>query len=259
MRPLQLFTAVIAILTMVSILGCSTGGDKKKKPTPTEKAYLLLDIANTALLDGDATGALGYLMEAEALDSDIAEVHHSKALAFFSKRDTETAIHSAKRAVELNPDYSSAHNTLGKLLLDERRYSEAELHLRKATSNPLYREAYKSRTSLGILYYNRGQYVEAKEQFDKAIIDNPILSCVAHYYRGHIFVKRNEFKKAIRDYDRATRRLCGNYPDAHLALGIAYARKKDYTLAKKKFLEIRDMFPDSAVAEQAMERLRYLP
>ena len=85
------------------------------------------------------------------------------------------------------------------------------------------------------------------------------MSCVAYYYRGHLNLRENRFKEASRDYEHATQKFCAGFADAHFALGVAYLRNKQYDLARKKFLEIKQRYPNTEMADQAMDRLRYIP
>src|SRR4051812_42305258 len=99
--------------------GCATSSDNPNSPSSnakdlssTQRARMKVDIANGALLEGDATGALQNLNEAELEDDSLPELHHTRALAYFAKKDLDRAIKSAKIAVDLKPKYSDANNTL---------------------------------------------------------------------------------------------------------------------------------------------------
>lgn len=250
--------SMLALLALSLALGCATG-QSSKTLSDTERARMMVDIANGALKEGDATGALQHLVSAEKLDENLPELHHSKAVAFFMKQDRKTAILEARKALDLKPDYVDAQNTLGKLLLDEGNFAEAEKPLLSAANNPLYREAYKAQTNLGILYYRQGKDVESAAYLEKAIQEAPLASCIAYYYRGHLNLKSGRFNGAVDDYRNATKKACAGFADAHLALGIAYERNKQYNEARKVFLDIKMNFPNTKVAQQAMGRLKYLP
>lgn len=249
------------VVTFLALAGCSSASkkDEKKELSPTEKARIFIGMANGALVEGDATGALGHLHEAARFDSELPELHHSRALAYFYKKDLQTALEAAQTAVELKPDYSDALNTYGKILMDVGRPREAIAPLTKAARNPLYRNAYKAQSNLGILYYRQGKYDLARKTLAKATRMAPQSSCVAHFYLGNIAIKKRQFKKGVRHLDKATRNQCGQFDQAHYALGVAYVQTKQYELAKKKFLEVQSLFPDSPMAEKSMAKLRILP
>jgi Flp pilus assembly protein TadD len=179
--------------------------------------------------------------------------------AYLKKHDLKKAIQSAQRAVELTPDYPEANNTLGKLLMEDGRLAEARVPLERAAQNALSREAYKAWTNLGIIRYRLGDLAGAQKLMDRAIEEAPVVSCVAYFYRGQIKLQNNQLSSAILDYDRATRKVCASFSDAYLALGMAYEQNKQYELARKVFLDVEKRFPNTKIAEQAMDRVRFLP
>jgi Tfp pilus assembly protein PilF len=249
-----------AFIILFLSLGCaSTGTKKPKEMTKSERAQFLLDSANGSLSENDPTGALQTLVVAQGLDPENAAIYHSEALAFYAKKDLASAVERAQKAVSLAKRYPDAENTLGKLLIDSGKPQQAIPYLMKAATDPLYREAYKSWTNLGIVAYRGGEYSKAKTYFDNAVTAAPVTACVAYYYRGHLHLKNSEFKLAVRDYDQATKKYCAAFVDAHLALGIAYEQSHEYDQARRKFLEIQSHFPNSNYADQAVSHLRNLP
>lgn len=256
--------AKLSVLAVSALFSgaCATGGPgkhEKKEPSRTERARMLVEVANGALSEGDPTGALENLLRAEREDAKLPELHHSKALAFFMKHDLPAATAEARKAVELKEDYTEANNTLGKLLMDQGKALEATPFLSRAANDPIYRESYKPLTNLGILEYRRGDTAGASRYFSRAIEAAPSLACIAYYYRGHIHMKDSRFREAVADYDNAGKKACAGFADAHLAMGLAYERNKQFDLARKKYLEIQNRYPNTKVAEQAVSHLRYLP
>jgi len=239
--------------------GCATGGPAPKVLTQVDRARMFVEIANGALVEGDPTSALQALARAESEDTSLPELYHTKALAYYVKHDLDTAIQAGRKAVELKPTYSDAKNTLGKLLLEAGKYEEAIAPLSQAANDPLYNDTYKAWTNLGILKYRKNDFNESAKYFDHAVLDAPGRSCIAHYYLGHIRLKESQISAAIKEYDSSTRKLCAKFKDGMLALGLAYQKDRQYQEAKKTFLEIQKRYPNTQVAEQAMDHLKYLP
>ena len=46
---------------------------------------------------------------------------------------------------------------------------------------------------------------------------------------------------------------------AHLELGMAFERDKQFDAARKKYLDVAKLFPNTDLSKQAIDRLRYLP
>ena len=230
-----------------------------KKLTAVDRARMLVEIGNNALLEGDPTGALQYFSQAEEIADELPELHHSRALAYYAKRDFERATRSAERSVALKPNYSDANNTLGKLYLDQGKLEQARPYLHRATSDPLYRNAYRAWTNLGILDYRQAKFANADQDLNRAIQESPQSACIAYYYRGHIHLRANDTEAALKDYHQATKRLCANFKDAYLALGLVYERQGKTDLARKTYLDLSRRYPNTKIADQAWERLQKLP
>lgn len=224
-----------------------------------EKLGHLLSMATAAIRENDPITALKSLILAEDIEPDLPKIYHFKSLAYYQKQDLDLALESSKKAITLDPKYSAANNTYGKLLLDRGQYLEAEKYLKLAAFDTLNREAYIARTNLGILYYKKNDFRRAGMELDKATIESPDKACLAYFYKGHIDFKNANFDAAIKDYTRATKKLCGSNADAYYSLGVTYEKTKQFDLARKQYLEIKNLFPDTRVAEKAVERLRVIP
>jgi Tfp pilus assembly protein PilF len=250
------FLSIVAV--MPAALGCAHSAKAQKNLTADDRARLWVNVAVSSLTEGDPIGALQNLSMAEK-EADLPEIHHVRALAYHMQRDDEKALVEARQAVAMNPHFSEANNTLGKLLMDRGRYREAVPPLTRAAEDTLSRNAYRAYTNLGILYYRQGQYPQSRKEFARAIDLESNQTCVAHYYLGHIDLRESKLKDAIIEYERATKHLCADFADAHYALGVALERDQQFDSARKKFLEVTSRYPTSPLADQAFDQLRKIP
>lgn len=256
---IRIFGPLALILTLA---GCATSQSTNEfgamKP-PRERAQLLIEAANGSLMENDPIGSLQFLERAEELDPKYAPIYHAKALAYSVRKDFPAALREMKKSVDLDPENPYALNTYGKFLLDAGRLDEAEAPLLKAGNNPVFRESYKANSNLGILYYRKNDVDRADLRFQRAINDDPANSCIAYYYRGHILVKKTQIPEAEKLYERATQKQCAAFADAHLALGMMYERQGRNDDARKKYLELKQNFPEAKASDTAMERVKRLP
>ena len=107
--------------------------------------------------------------------------------------------------------------------------------------------------------HRRGDIATAQREFQRATEDAPADACIAYYYLGHIRLKQSKFNDAATYYDKETQRLCASFTDAHLAVALAYQRAGRIDQARKKYLEIRQNFPQSPAATVAIKKLTELP
>jgi type IV pilus assembly protein PilF len=248
----------VSALTTLST-GCASNPQPDNHVSDKDHAKLLLDVAAANLTENDATSALIALNEVREIDDSIPEEHYLFALAYYQKQETKLAIESARRAVKLKPSFSSAKNTLGKLLLDQGKFDEAEKYLTEAAKDLTSREAYIAKTNLGILYFKKMNFNLAKQWLSSAIRDGGDSACMASYYRGQINLEENQLEAARADLNKASRNACSQFSDAHLAFSQTLIRMKKYDQARAKLLEIKQLFPTSDAAKKANDYLREIP
>lgn len=258
MQTRYLFAGLSFFVFVLAGSGCSSA-PKGKTLSASERAAVFVAMANTLLQENRVGEALVNLVEAESHDPKLPELHHSRALAYYMNKDLPSAIASARKSLTLNPKYYEGYTTLGKLLLDAGKTDEAEKTLRVAAYAEAYREAYKPMTSLGILYYRKGDLAKSRTEFDRAILSSASQSCIAYYYRGHIALRESRLKEAISDYDKARSGFCASFVDAQYALGLAYAKDKQFDQARRTFLDLQDRFPKTSHALDALKQIKRLP
>lgn len=242
-------------LILVLASCASSPGTLSKK----ERIDRLLDIAGAAIADNDSITALETLNEVHSMDDTLPREHQLFALAYLNKNEITLAETSARRALSLDPGFSAAQNTLGKILLDQGRLNEAETLLKTAAGNILFREAYLAKTNLGILYYRKMDFKNSELWLQRAIADNGSTTCIAHYHLGRTQLELKSLDKALRSFNLASKGACGGLTEAHLAVGKTLLSQKRYDQARAKFVEIQGLFPGTETSDQAAEIIRGIP
>jgi type IV pilus assembly protein PilF len=253
--------ALVASFSFTLWTGCATSKNDHapRKLSKVERFNAAIDVASAAITEGDYTGALISLNEAQEIDNDSDRLHYLFALAYYNKGELAMATDSARTALEINPKFSSAKNTLGKLLMDQGYFLEAEKYLSEAARDLLNQEAHLAETNLGILNYKKGNPEKALIHLNKAIRNNPESTCIARYYRGKIELDRNEFDLAQSDFTASSKGYCARLSDAHLLLGKTFIRQRKFDQARAKFLELQQLFPHTESAKEAGIIIKEIP
>ena len=131
--------------------------------------------------------------------------------------------------------------------------------IKEAAQDLTYREAYLAKTNLGYLYYKKLKHTDAEYWYSKAIFEAGDNACMAYFYRGQLNFEKNLFEKANADFNRASRKNCAQFSDAHLAMGKTFLRMKKYDQARAKLIEVQQLFPTSDAAMKANDYLREIP
>ena len=133
--------------------------------------------------------------------------------------DWEGAEKEFLRALELNPNYTTALAWYGLYLDSMGRFDEALLKINRAQElDPL---AFGVNLSVGWHFYHAGKYDQAIKQCRK-MIDSDSSSGVTHFQLGSVYVQKAMYQEAITEFQKAITLSGGN---AHMkaALGGALA------------------------------------
>jgi DNA-binding winged helix-turn-helix (wHTH) protein/tetratricopeptide (TPR) repeat protein len=158
-------------------------------------------------------------LRAVELDFEAAEAYASLAeVRLFHDWNWAEAEQAYKRAIQLNPNYSSAFLFYAWLLLTRGRFEEALHSLRQAQR--IDPGSLTLKTVMGLPYYYQRQPERALEHYEQALeMDADFAQ--AHYYRGESLVMLGRYEEAA----AAFRRVVPVHPQQALALeAVALAR-----------------------------------
>jgi eukaryotic-like serine/threonine-protein kinase len=141
-------------------------------------------------------------LKALALDDNLAEAHASLGqIAAYYDYDFPTAEREYRRAIELNPNYATAHQWLAEHLAAMRRNDEALVEIRRALElDPV--SVIMNRIYADILVDGR-KYDEAIRQYQRTIDLDPNFP-TAHYFLGRAYEAKGMYDEAVKSYMRAS-------------------------------------------------------
>ena len=159
-------------------------------------------------------------LKALEIDDTLAEAHTSLAYAIYRYDwDWPGAEREFKRAIELKPNYATAHQWYSFYLSTMGRVEEAIVEIKRAQElEPL---SLFINSDVGVAFYRAGQYDQAIEQLRKTIEMDPNFA-YARYNLGVAYEQKGMYEEAVAELNKAVE-LSG---DAHLmlaSLGHAYA------------------------------------
>jgi serine/threonine-protein kinase len=147
-------------------------------------------------------------IKAIELDDHLAEAHTS--LAYFTHRfdwDWQAAEKEYKRALELNPNYATAHHWYAEYLMVRGRFAEAQEQIRRAKEvDPLSLEI---NTDEGLPFYFTRQYDLAIKEYMEAVRMDPNFA-PAHFALRDVYELKGAFTEAIEEFRKGVRASGGN-------------------------------------------------
>jgi serine/threonine protein kinase/tetratricopeptide (TPR) repeat protein len=127
-------------------------------------------------------------LKALELDEDLSEAHNAlAAIKKYYDWDWQGAEREHKRAIELNPNYATAHQWYAEFLAAMGRFDEAFAEVKRAQElDPLAPIKY---VSASIIYWLARQFDQAIEQCEKALELDPDFFIAFEYLAGSYFHK----------------------------------------------------------------------
>ncbi len=184
--------------------------------------------ALTALLMGcagqPATDSVTAAPQPKSVDK-LAEVQTRLGIGYMSTGQLELAHNRLSRALELDPNYSTAHNAMGALQERLGNNEQAEVHYKRAVG--LNRNDSAAQTNYGSFLCRTGRVAEGEQRFLQALknslYDRPE---VAYSNAGQCVKGAGEFDKA-ETYFRAALERNPRIPSVLLGMSeVSYAKQR---------------------------------
>ncbi len=159
------------------------------------------------------------LLEALQLDDTLAEAHASLAHLRAREWNWSDAEKEFHRAIELNPNYVTAHHWYSIYLKEMGRFDEAWAEIKMAEQlDPV---SLNINTSVGALLYFMREYDQALEQLRATLELDPVYP-FAHFNLGMVYEAKEMYHEAIKHY-RKTQTILGKNLELMAYLAHAYA------------------------------------
>jgi Tfp pilus assembly protein PilF len=221
---------VASALLAAGACASSSGGPGAQDPERmSESEY---DVARDLWLrQNKPREALEHALKARDLDDRNADAAHLVALLYldFCQRTPDEcrlgeAEKHARRALDARPDFREAKNTLGVVLIHERRYEQAVQVLEPLTRDILYQTPENAWGNLGWAYLELGRLEPAIDALRRSVAAQPLF-CVGNFRLGLAYEKKRDLAPAVEAYTRAVETSgCERLQDAYQARGRVQLR-----------------------------------
>jgi Tfp pilus assembly protein PilF len=184
-------------------MACSAKG--ASVPNPDRQSEAEYDVARDYFYKGQPRLALDHCRKAVDLDPE-----NSRALYFASVvhlffcsgklelQDPDCRLSDAesyvRRALKVQANFREAENTLGQILILEKRYPEAITVLEPLTKDPAFESNYLAWGNLGWAQVQAGQVDRGIESLKNSITEPRF--CVGHYHLGVAYEMKGQFPEA---------------------------------------------------------------
>ena len=207
------------------------------------QAYLGLAEAYSTLGANDQASPREVLPKARAAaqqalrwDESSGESHAVFAwITFLDGWNSRLAEQEFRRALQLSPNYSAAHQWYGLTLMLKQRFDESVREFSLAQNlDPL---SLILSADKGVAYYYSGQQDKAINEAHQILAHDADFAD-AHLLLGMALERQGQFRIAVREIRRYLE-VSGEDPDALMKLGVAYAHAGDRARALQMITEMR--------------------
>jgi TolB-like protein/Tfp pilus assembly protein PilF len=192
------------------------------------ETYVLFSSYDVAPANDSMPQAKAAALQALAIDDSLAEAH--TALGFYLSNyewDRDGSEKEYRRAIELKPNYATAHHWLGADLVYVKRFDDSLVELRRGEElDPL---SPIIGTNLGDTLVFARRYDEAIAQYNRILVSNPNFG-YAHQALGWAYGLKGMYPEAIAETRTAIEQRNGSSARGYLGLWLARSGKRDETV-----------------------------
>ena len=192
------------------------------------ETYVLFSSYDVAPANDSMPQAKAAALRALEIDDSLAEAH--TALGFYLSNyewDRDGSEKEYRRAIELKPNYPTAHHWLGADLSNVKRFDDSIAELRRAEElDPL---SPIIGTNLADMLIFARRYDEAIAQYKRIVVRNPNFE-YAHVALGRAYGSNGRFPEAIAEARTALELNTGSSTKGYLGLWLARSGKRDEAL-----------------------------
>jgi Tfp pilus assembly protein PilF len=250
----SLSTFLSAMICCALLSACQTPAVEQKVDTGAKLQY---EIGVDALRNGDLPKAFDALMKSDKMRPNQPNVLDALGVAWRMRGDLDKAEGYYRRLIHLPGVSPRNYTNYSSLLLQMKKYKEAELMARKALNDPRYANQDLAFINLGDALLGQGRFNEAVTAYRQALQMNPnSLAAVLHEAQAYVQYNRYNYARAL--YETKLRDLPGNR-DLTEALLSLLKKQNDLDAARTLLEGYRDLHSkdplQKAWAEDELDQL----
>jgi type IV pilus assembly protein PilF len=260
--------STFAISTLWAAVGaCSARGANGPGANVERQSDAEYDLARDSFFKGQPRLALDHCRRAIELDGENPNALYFAStihLYFCSGRlelsdpdcrlsDAETYV---RRALQVNEHFREARNTLGQILILEKKYPEAIAVLDPLTKDPAFESSFLAWGNLGWAQVLAGRVDQGIESLKSSITERRF--CVGHYRLGIAYEKKGDWSAAEQSLTNAVSveaPECKNLQDAWEERARVRVKLGNVADARGDFEKCRDIAADSRAGKACVEAL----
>lgn len=235
---------LLACLLAVLLPACAASSANRKN-----EAQARLQMGVTYLDQRNLPMAMRELMRASELDPGNPEIDMMLGLTYRARGDFGKAEEYLRKAIDRKPDYADAHNNLGIVLANQKRWDEAVREFETAAENVLYTTPEWAYYNIGEAERMRKDPSRAEDAYRKALRANDRYA-PAYLGLAAVLGEKGNWEDAAAVLSRCVQRL-PDYAPGWMELGRVNVRLKRPGEAANAFNRVLAVSSDPDLRKQA--------
>jgi Tfp pilus assembly protein PilF len=254
----------------VAVAACSGRGPNAPS-SPERQSEAEYDVARDFFYKGQPRLALDHCRKAIEVDPDNAKavyfasaIHLSFCAGKLGLTDPDCRLADAekyaRRALQIDEKFRDARNTLGQILIHQKRFTEAIAVLEPLTKDPAFESSFLAWGNLGWAQVLAGQVDQGIESLRNSVTEPRF--CVGYYRLGVAYEKKGDLAAAEQSLSNALSvdaPECRALQDAWEERATVRMRLAKVVDAKGDLERCRDISADSLTGKKCVEALARIP
>jgi Tfp pilus assembly protein PilF len=256
-----------SLAVCAAVAACSGKGAGAPGPNPERQSEVEYDIARDYFYKGQPRLALDHCRRAVDLNDQNAKalyfasaIHLSFCSTKLELADPDCRLADAekyvRRALQVDDNFREAKNTLGQILILEKRYPEAIAVLEPLTKDPAFESSFLAWGNLGWAQVLAGQVDRGIDSLKNSITEPRF--CVGHYRLGVAYEKKGDLAAAETSLTNALgveAPECKNLQDAWEERGQVRVKLGKVADARGDFQKCRDLSAETVAGKACADAL----
>ena len=264
---ISFFLFIVPLSLCAAVAACGGRGPNGPVSSPERQSEVEYDVARDFFYKGQPRLALDHCRKAIELDDQntkalyfASTIHLSFCAGKLELSDPDCRLADAekyaRRALLVDEKFRDARNTLGQILILEKRYPEAITALQPLTKDPAFESSFLAWGNLGWAQVLGGQVDLGIESLKNSVTEPRF--CVGHYRLGVAYEKKGDLATAEQSFTNALSvdaPQCKGLQDAWEGRGEVRVRLGKMPDARADFEKCRDISADTLTGKTCVDAL----
>lgn len=239
--------SALFLFALLFLCSCSS----KQKSLEERRAALYFGAGTQSLIDQKYTDALNSLLKANEYDPKNPEILNNLAMAYYFKGQTDLAINTIQETLKIAPNNSDAKTNLASIIYRQGEVDKAIALYKDVLKDLTYDKQARTYFNLAAIEINHFKNKRKGEEYLNLAIKEDENFCAAYTVIGKMYFERGNYRTALNNFRSAGMGTCFNDPIPHYLTALTLIKLNRFEDARIKLSEIDNRFTQTVYGIKA--------